>query len=29
LADHLTRTLRQMQHECRTKQGKPPYAYED
>jgi 1-acyl-sn-glycerol-3-phosphate acyltransferase len=29
LADHLTRTLRQMQHECHTRQGKPPYAYED
>ena len=28
LADHLTRTLRQMQHASRTKQGKPPYNYE-
>jgi 1-acyl-sn-glycerol-3-phosphate acyltransferase len=27
LADHLTRTLRQMQHACRAKQGKPPYDY--
>ena len=27
LADYLTRTLRQMQHECRTKQGKPLYDY--
>jgi 1-acyl-sn-glycerol-3-phosphate acyltransferase len=29
LADHLTRTLRQMQHETRRRQGKEPYDYED
>jgi cytidylate kinase len=29
LADHLTRTLRQMQHDTRLKQGKPPYVYEE
>jgi len=29
LADYLTRTLRQMQHDCRLKQGKKPYDYED
>lgn len=27
LADWLTRTLRQMQHTCRLKQGKQPYDY--
>jgi 1-acyl-sn-glycerol-3-phosphate acyltransferase len=27
LADHLTATLRQMQHDCRLKQGKQPYDY--
>jgi hypothetical protein len=27
LADYLTRTLRQMQYDCRTKQGKEPYSY--
>ena len=27
LADWLTRTLRQMQHDCRLKQGKEPYDY--
>ena len=27
LADWLTQTLRQMQHDCRRKQGKPPYDY--
>jgi 1-acyl-sn-glycerol-3-phosphate acyltransferase len=27
LADHLTATLRQMQTECRLKQGKKPYDY--
>jgi len=27
LADWLTRTLRQMQHDCRLKQGKQPYDY--
>lgn len=27
LADHLTATLRQMQHDCRVKQGKQPYDY--
>lgn len=27
LASHLTRTLRRMQHDCRAKQGKPPYDY--
>jgi len=29
LADHLTRTLRQMQHTYRLKQGKAPYTYSD
>ena len=29
LADHLTRTLRQMQHEARIEQGKKPYNYEE
>lgn len=29
LADRLTRTLRQMQHDCRRRQGKPPYDYSD
>jgi 1-acyl-sn-glycerol-3-phosphate acyltransferase len=29
LADHLTRTLRQMQQTSRLRQCKPPYAYED
>lgn len=29
LADHLTRTLRRMQHDCRLRQGKQPYDYED
>jgi len=28
LADHLTRVLRQMQHDCRVRQGKQPYDYE-
>jgi 1-acyl-sn-glycerol-3-phosphate acyltransferase len=28
MADYLTRTLRQMQHACRIKQGKPPYDYD-
>jgi len=28
LADYLTRTLRRMQHDCRVKQGKEPYAYD-
>jgi 1-acyl-sn-glycerol-3-phosphate acyltransferase len=28
LADTVTQTLRQMQHEVRRKQGKPPYDYE-
>lgn len=28
LADRLTATLRQMQHDCRLKQGKQPYAYD-
>lgn len=28
LADHLTRTLRQMQHDCRLRQGKQPYDYD-
>jgi 1-acyl-sn-glycerol-3-phosphate acyltransferase len=27
LADHLTRTLRQMQHDCRLEQGKKPFEY--
>jgi 1-acyl-sn-glycerol-3-phosphate acyltransferase len=27
LAEHLTATLRQMQHECRLQQGKQPYDY--
>ena len=27
LADHLTRTLRQMQHDIRLKRGKKPYSY--
>lgn len=27
LADHLSHTLRQMQHDCRLKQGKQPYDY--
>jgi cytidylate kinase len=27
LADYLTATLRQMQHDCRLKQGKKPYDY--
>jgi cytidylate kinase len=27
LADYLTATLRQMQHDCRLKQGKQPYDY--
>jgi 1-acyl-sn-glycerol-3-phosphate acyltransferase len=29
LADHLTRTLRQMQHDARLQQGKKPYDYEE
>ncbi len=29
LADRLTRTLRQMQHDARLKQGKQPYVYDD
>ncbi len=29
LADHLTHTLRQMQHTARLKQGRKPYDYED
>ncbi len=29
LADHLTAILRQMQTECRLKQGKKPYVYEE
>ena len=29
LADHLTRTLRQMQHDARLKQGRKPYDYEE
>ena len=29
LADHLTRTLRQMQHAARLKAGRKPYAYEE
>lgn len=29
LADHLTRTLRQMQHDVRLQQGKKPYDYAD
>lgn len=29
LADYLTHTLRQMQHDCRLRQGKPPYNYEE
>jgi 1-acyl-sn-glycerol-3-phosphate acyltransferase len=29
LADHLTQTLRRMQHACRLKQGKQPYDYTD
>ncbi len=29
LADHLTRVLRQMQHDCRLRQGKQPYTYEE
>ncbi len=29
LADHLTRTLRQMQHTARLNAGRRPYAYED
>ena len=29
LADRLTRTLRQMQHETRLRQGKQPYDYEE
>jgi len=29
LADWLTQTLRQMQHDCRLKQGKEPYDYDD
>jgi 1-acyl-sn-glycerol-3-phosphate acyltransferase len=29
LADHLTAILRQMQTECRLKQGKQPYVYEE
>jgi cytidylate kinase len=28
LADHLTRTLRQMQHDTRLKQGRKPYDYD-
>jgi cytidylate kinase len=28
LADHLTRTLRQMQRDTRCRQGKPPYNYD-
>jgi 1-acyl-sn-glycerol-3-phosphate acyltransferase len=28
LADHLTATLRQMQHDCRLEQGKQPYDYD-
>jgi 1-acyl-sn-glycerol-3-phosphate acyltransferase len=28
LADHLTATLRQMQHDCRLRQGKQPYDYD-
>lgn len=27
LADYLTHTLRQMQHDCRLKQGKTPFSY--
>ena len=27
LADYLTATLRQMQHDCRLQQGKQPYDY--
>ena len=29
LADTVTQTLRQMQHEVRRKQGKQPYDYEE
>ena len=29
LADHLTRTLRQMQHDARLQQGRKPYSYEE
>ncbi len=29
LADWLTQTLRQMQHECRRRQGKEPFDYSD
>ncbi|OHB65048.1 MAG: hypothetical protein A2Y77_10275 [Planctomycetes bacterium RBG_13_62_9] len=28
LADYLSHTLRQMQHDCRLKQGKQPYTYD-
>jgi 1-acyl-sn-glycerol-3-phosphate acyltransferase len=29
LAEYLTHTLRQMQHDCRRRQGKAPYNYEE